>query len=102
MNANFALEDSHLSLATLSIVGTLLWLVYGHFRQEHSEDISLEHIGQNLTCDVGSLAAPQPAKLKRSLPVHPTLVISHPFRWTTPKKSMAVGHYRPLPTLTRD
>jgi|JI6StandDraft_1071083.scaffolds.fasta_scaffold13406_6 hypothetical protein len=95
-------QDSNVTLTTLSIVATLLWLLYSHLKQDHSEEVSLDHIGQNLTCDVGSLASPQSVKLHRPQPVRQAVIISHPFRRAPSKKSVTAGHSRAIVGLTRD
>lgn len=91
-------EQTHLALTILSIVATLLWLVYGHLRQLRSDEISLDSIGQSLAC--GAVVALQPAKLHRQQPTRPKVVVCHPFCRASSKKSVSAGSIALLPKLT--
>jgi hypothetical protein len=76
-----------------------MWLVYNHMSSHKNEDISLEFIGESLTCDINSLmnvgiTRPKPNRLT---PVKRSVVISHPFKCNPIKKSVQLN--RPKPTI---
>jgi hypothetical protein len=83
----------------MSIMITVVWLVYSHMSSSKNEDFSLEFIGQSLTCDISYLmdVGITKPKLNRLLPPKQSVIISHPFKCNPIRKSIQLK--RPKPTI---